>query len=68
LGEPSLWQKFKGERPSYRTATVWKLVSYDDARAHADVASRTAPSTHTPSDIVEANKPASGETSPPQKG
>jgi len=29
LGEPSLWEKLKGERPSYRTATVWKLVDYD---------------------------------------
>lgn len=29
-GQPSLWQKLKGERPSYRRATVWKLVSYDD--------------------------------------
>jgi hypothetical protein len=32
-GEPSMWQKLKGERPSYRTATVWNLVSYDDAPA-----------------------------------
>lgn len=31
LVEPSLWQKLKGERPSYRTAVVWKLISYDDA-------------------------------------
>lgn len=30
LGEPSLWQKIKGERPSYRTAVVWKLVDYED--------------------------------------
>ena len=29
LGESSLWQKLKGARPSYRTATVWKLVDYD---------------------------------------
>ncbi|MBW8900904.1 MAG: hypothetical protein JF619_22920 [Massilia sp.] len=29
LGEPSLWEKLKGARPSYRTATVWKLVDYD---------------------------------------
>ncbi len=35
LGESSLWQKFKGARPSYRTATVWKLVDYDAAPAHA---------------------------------
>jgi hypothetical protein len=36
LGELSLWQKLKGARPSYRTATVWKLVDYDAAPAHAD--------------------------------
>jgi hypothetical protein len=36
LGESSLWQKFKGARPSYRTATVWKLVDYDAAPARAD--------------------------------
>lgn len=38
LGEPSLWQKLKGERPSYRTATVWKLVGYDDPPAQTDLA------------------------------
>lgn len=27
--EPSIWQKLKGERPSYRTPTMWKLVSLD---------------------------------------
>jgi hypothetical protein len=42
LGEPSLWQKLKGERPSYRRATVWKLVSYDDAPAVANVAAQTS--------------------------
>jgi hypothetical protein len=41
LGEPSLWQKLKGERPSYRTATVWKLVGYGDPPVQADVAART---------------------------
>lgn len=44
LGEPSLWQKFKGERPSYRTATVWKLVGYGDPPANTDLAG------HTPAD------------------
>ena len=29
-GEPSLWQKIKGETPSHQLATVWKLVDYDD--------------------------------------
>ena len=35
LGEPSIWQKLKGKRPSYRTATVWKLVAYGDAPVQA---------------------------------
>jgi hypothetical protein len=43
-GEPSLWQKFKGERPSYRTATMWKLVGYDDASKHSNTATQTPPS------------------------
>lgn len=30
LGEPSLWQKLKGERPRHRTATDWQLVEYDE--------------------------------------
>jgi hypothetical protein len=36
LGESSLWQKIKGARPSYRTATVWKLVDYDATPIRAD--------------------------------
>jgi hypothetical protein len=28
LGRPTLWQKLLGERPSYRRATIWKLVDY----------------------------------------
>ena len=40
LGEPSLWQRLKGERPSYRTAAVWKLVAYGDAPEKADIASQ----------------------------
>jgi len=42
LGEPSIWQKLKGERPSYRTATVWKLVAYGDAPATAPPANLAA--------------------------
>lgn len=59
-GEPSLWQKLKGERPSARVATVWKLVGYDDAPAHPDVAIRTPASGTT----GERNE----NTPPPQKG
>lgn len=40
-GEPSLWQKLKGERPTYQTATVWKLVSYEEAPVHASLANDT---------------------------
>lgn len=38
VGEPSLWQKLKGEKSSYRTATVWKLVAYGDPPAQTDLA------------------------------
>ncbi|MGO4478312.1 T6SS immunity protein Tli4 family protein [Massilia sp. 2TAF26] len=41
LGEPSLWQKIKGVYPSYRTATVWKLVGYGDPPAPAHLAAET---------------------------
>lgn len=30
LGQSSIWHRLKGNRPSYRKATVWKLVGYDD--------------------------------------
>lgn len=42
LGAPSLWQKLKKERPSYRTATVWRLVSYEDAPDAPDEITRAA--------------------------
>lgn len=41
LGEPSLWQKLKGERPSYQTATVWKLVEYGNAPDQTKLAADT---------------------------
>ncbi|TFW31005.1 T6SS immunity protein Tli4 family protein [Massilia horti] len=51
-GEPSVWQKLKGERPSYRTATVWKLVEYGDPPA-ADAVTQT-------SKIAQASQGVSG--------
>ncbi|WP_229507264.1 T6SS immunity protein Tli4 family protein [Pseudoduganella rivuli] len=38
LGASSVWQKLKGERPSHRTATLWKLVDYDEADTNPAVA------------------------------
>ncbi|MCR6479984.1 T6SS immunity protein Tli4 family protein [Variovorax sp. ZS18.2.2] len=29
IGTPSMWQQIKGETPTHRSATVWKLVGYD---------------------------------------
>lgn len=40
LAKASMWQKLKGERPSHRSATVWKLVSYDDGPIHVDAAAQ----------------------------
>lgn len=50
LGEQSIWQKLKGERPSYRTATVWRLVSHDDAPSLADM-------TAQPTSIAQISRP-----------
>jgi hypothetical protein len=36
VGELSLWQKLKKEQPEYWTATMWKLISYDEAPAEVD--------------------------------
>jgi hypothetical protein len=47
-GEPSLWQKLKGEQATYRSATVWKLIAYGDAPAPAD------PAAHSPA-IAQAS-------------
>lgn len=30
VGEPSLWQRLKGDIPRYRVGTVWELVGYGD--------------------------------------
>jgi len=76
LGEPSIWQKLKGERPTYRTATMWKLVSYDDAPVHVDTIEETQTIAQGSPDNVAA-KNASGnatersrndQTSPQTKG
>jgi hypothetical protein len=43
LGESSVWQKLKGNRPSYRTATLWKLVGYDEVSAAPTLTSADRP-------------------------
>lgn len=58
LGEPSVWQKLKGERPMHQTATVWKLVGHDEEPA---VAAATAPEAGAP--ISESDNQ---DTLPPQ--
>jgi len=52
---PSLWQKLKGEQPTHRTATVWRLVEHGDA---------PLPS----ADIAAANGSTDEQASPNQKG
>jgi hypothetical protein len=61
-GEPSLWQKLKGERPSYRTATVWKLVGYEDAPARADTTTQTPSIAQASTDNAAANGSAGDTT------
>lgn len=76
LGEPSIWQKLKGERPTYRTATMWKLVSYDAAPVHVDPISTTPTIAQASPDHFAAKEarggttegPRNNETSPQKKG
>jgi hypothetical protein len=48
LGESSVWQKLKGNRPSYRTATLWKLVGYDEVSAAPTLTSTDRPVDSSP--------------------
>lgn len=76
LGEPSIWQKLKREKPIYRTATMWKLVSYDAAPVHVDsisatptiaqVSSYNSAAKHARGGIAESHR--NSETSPQKKG
>ncbi|MFC4933125.1 T6SS immunity protein Tli4 family protein [Massilia sp. GCM10023247] len=72
LGEPSIWQKLKGERPSYRTATMWKLVSYEDAPSLADMTAQPSsiPQISSPDDLPKdatdtRHEAGRGEGTPP---
>jgi hypothetical protein len=62
LGEPSIWQKLKGERPTYRTATMWKLVSYDAAPVQVDPISATPTIAQISSDNFAAKDAGGGIT------
>ena len=59
LGERSVWQKLKGEHPSYTTATVWKLVDYDEPQASPDAPDPAAADT--------ARSAKTGSTTPTDK-
>lgn len=50
-GEPSLWQKIKGEAPSHQLATIWKLVGYNPDPAIVDI---TAPMPSLAQDLPDA--------------
>ena len=67
LGEPSIWQKLKGERPSYRTATMWKLVSSDDAPTPTHLAVQPSTIAHS-SPVDTLLKDATGGTTKAGQG
>lgn len=68
FGEPSIWQKLKKERPTYRTGTVWKLVSYEDAPTSTDPMAQAVPSNATTNHKTDgANENSGNEKSPPEQ-
>jgi hypothetical protein len=60
LGEPSVWQKLKGKRPSYRSATVWRLVEYGGAPAATNAAPQPATIVHAQPDDTDPQAPKKG--------
>jgi hypothetical protein len=47
LGKPSLWQQLTGQGTSFKRATVWQLVAYDEASTVELPASAAAQPQHT---------------------
>jgi hypothetical protein len=62
LGESNVWQKLKGERPMHKTATVWKLVDYDEPQKSADAPTAAPMPTiaQAVTDDSETKEPADG--------
>jgi hypothetical protein len=52
IGDASLWQKLKGEKPAHELATVWKLVEYEATKVA--VAPAVDPALGEASQIEEA--------------
>lgn len=45
-GEQSLWQKLKGKQHTYRMATTWKLISYDEPASPQTISANAALTNH----------------------
>ncbi|MGZ5199116.1 MAG: T6SS immunity protein Tli4 family protein [Telluria sp.] len=74
-GEPSIWQKLKGQRPTNRTATTWKLVAYDDEPTRANGATQAPPIAQASPESTAAKNATGGmiaavenDESSPKKG
>lgn len=66
VAKPTLWQYLKGERATYRAATMWRLVEYGDAVAPAVEPTQ---SQEYSADQDKAGRTAddTGETAPPSQ-
>ena len=42
-GEPTLWQRLRGQQPTHAVATVWELVGYERAPLQLEPAASLAP-------------------------
>jgi hypothetical protein len=62
LGEPSIWQKLKRERPAYRAAAVWKLVAFGDAPVHAEMPTPAPTLAQAPHNDVPTKNAEGGPT------
>ena len=56
LGPPSLWQKLKGDTPTYRIGTVWKLMNYEASAASIEVPPTVTDSSAAPGQVPPADE------------
>jgi hypothetical protein len=56
IGQPSLWQRLKGDAPVHQVGTVWELVGYDEAGKVARTSDEAGAA-----DAIDPSKPQPGE-------
>jgi hypothetical protein len=68
LGKPSLWQILKGERPTHKIVTIWKLVEYDIEPAVTNTAVAETPPSSQVAHAILPEPNGTADRAPPSNG